>query len=243
MSEEGSMLYIGSWNDFEITNYYPEVKKFVFIDGQPRTEYTPENGKEKYEPDMYRSRFIEQIMKSSEENGFTRTSTKIVDHKYMDKIMNLEEKRMNKLPHLNPEKWIFENELTGQIIYYHISTSVPVNVGEELENDIQTCDKLFISGYNPSAFFLKSIKKPFTLIGSIDTYYELDEDDEFGEDKIFYQLEKNLEVVSMIHQYELIDKEDKQKIKVNNFKEIQKVSHQIWKKHFGDDSDDSDDES
>jgi hypothetical protein len=220
----GSMLYMGTWNDFEVTDDYTEVKKFIFVDGQPRSEFLPIDGIEKYEPEMYRDRFIDEILESSKKCGFTLKSTHIIDPGYVDKFMSEEEKRINTLPHLNPEKWIFENKERGQIVHYYISTLVPLNLSKELENDIETCDKLYVSGYHPPTFFLKSIQKPFTFIGATDTCYQIDEDDEEEKDNICREIIHNPEVKSMIGKYMIFDLKSKRKIQVKNFEEIQTKS-------------------
>ncbi len=222
--EEGSMLYMGTWDDFEVTDDYTEVKKFIFVDGQPRSEFFPDDGIEKYEPEMYRHRFIEEILESSKKSGFTLKSTEIIDPGYVDKFMSEEEKRINTLPHLNPEKWIFENVDRGQIVHYYISTLVPLNLSKELVKDIETCDKLYVSGYHPPTFFLKSIQKPFTFIGATETYYQIDEDDEEDKDNICREIIHNTKVKSMIGKYMIFDKKNKRKIQVKNFEEIQSKS-------------------
>jgi hypothetical protein len=230
--KEGSMLYMGTWYDFEVTDHYREVKKFIFVDGQPRTEFFPENGIEKYEPEMYRHQFIEEILENSKKSGFTLKSTHIIDPGYVDKFMSDEEKRINSLPHLNPEKWIFENEERGQIVHYYISTLVPLNVSEDLEKDIETCDKLYVSGYHPPSFFLKNIQKPFIFIASTETCYRVDNDDNYQKkDNICHEIVYNPEVKSMICNYVLFDKKNKRKMKMKNFEEIQTKSYENWYKN------------
>lgn len=238
MDKKGSMLYIGAWADFKITNYYLDVKKFIYVDGQPRTEFSPFGEIEKYEPEMYRHKFIERILKSSEKNGFTLTSTEVIDPSYIDRIMTFEDIGKERYPHINPEKWIFENEKTKQTIHYYISTSLPINISEKLKNDIKTCDKLYVSGYDPHSFFVEYMKKPFTFIGSSTTCFGAYDEDR--KETICYQLNHECShIESMINKYELIDQGNKLRMKVKNFHDLSERAYEVfeeWLENGGQDS-------
>ena len=168
------ILYTGAGLHTEIINHFKDVKEFVFIDSQPRTEY----GYRYYYKPFYRDIYDKLINKLENDN-----------FKLYDKIQltnNFEE--INK-PHLESTKLCFKNTNNIKLNYY-ISTSMPYDYydNEILQNEIKECDTLIISGHYPHFIFIEDIKKPFDLILYSNTFYikDLDkiEDDEDAKNTI-----------------------------------------------------------
>ena len=66
------ILYIGPWDHFEVTRHFDKIAEFVFIDTQPRSEFD----REIFDPEMYRTRFYDYIMKILTKNTKTRMINK-----------------------------------------------------------------------------------------------------------------------------------------------------------------------
>ena len=164
------ILYIGAGLHTEVINHFKDVKEFVFIDSQPRTEF----GHYYYYKPFYRD-IYDKLINKLENDHF----------KLYDKIQltnNFEE--INK-PHLESTKLCFKKDNSDIKLNYYISTSLPHDYydNELLQNEIKECNTLLISGHYPHYIFTYDIKKPFDLILYSDTAYiksieNIEEDEE-----------------------------------------------------------------
>ena len=163
------ILYIGTWSHFKVTMDLNEIKEFVFIDTQPRSEFDCEI----FDPVMYRTRFYDQIMKKSNEYGFELKSTLTLDKTYAYKIQADPD-----IPFVCPTLLTFEKAATNnsikQTIRYYISTNIMYNMSDILESDIKTCDSLIFSGYFPHKLILNILRKDITFYCYTQTVYEFD---------------------------------------------------------------------
>ena len=163
------ILYIGSWDHFEVTRHFDKISEFVFIDTQPRSEFDCEI----FDPEMYRTRFYDYILKKSKKIGFELISTTILDQKYSYKI-----KADPDIPFICPTLLTFEKAATStnikQTIRYYISTNIMYNMCDMLESDIKTCDSIILSGYLPHKLILNILSSDITIYCYTQTVYGFD---------------------------------------------------------------------
>ena len=160
------ILYIGTWDHFEVTEHFNETAEFIFIDTQPRSEFD----REIFDPEMYRSRFYDHIVKKSKKVGFELMSTMTLDPTYSDKI-----KADPNIPFVCPTLFVFSKTSTSkQTIRYYISTNIMYNMCDMLEADIKTCDSLIISGYFPHKLVLNILSSDITIYCYTQTAYGFD---------------------------------------------------------------------
>ena len=199
------ILYSGAGLHTEIINHFKDVKEFVFIDSQPRTEY----GHRYYYKPFYRDIYDKLINKLENDN-----------FKLYDKIQltnNFEE--INK-PHLESTKLCFKNNKDIKLNYY-ISTSLPYDYYDNdlLHNEIKECNTLLISGYYPHHIFTYDIKKPFHLILYSDTVYpktieDIEEDEQKSVIKYMFKYPQD------IKSYTYLDIDTGNKIIFNTYNEF-----------------------
>ena len=163
------ILYIGTWDHLEVTRHFGKTAEFVFIDTQPRSEFDSEL----FDPEIYRTRFYNQIMKKSKKYGFELISTLTLDRCYAHKI-----KANSDIPFICPTLLTFEKAATStsikQTIRYYISTNIIYNMINQLESDINTCDSLILSGYFPHKLVLTILNSDITIYCYTQTVYGFD---------------------------------------------------------------------
>jgi len=163
------ILYIGPWDHFEVTRHFDKIAEFVFIDTQPRSEFD----REIFDPEMYRTRFYDYIMKKSNEYGFELKSTMTLDKTYASKIQADPD-----IPFVCPTLLTFEKAASSnsikQTIRYYISTNIMYNMTDTLESDIKTCDSLILSGYFPHKLVLTMLSSDITIYCYTQTVYGFD---------------------------------------------------------------------
>jgi hypothetical protein len=163
------ILYIGTWDHFEVTKHFDQTDEFVFIDTQPRSEFDCEI----FDPEMYRTRFYDRIMKKSNKYGFDLKSIMNLDPSYSIKI-----KADPDIPFICPTILTFEKATASdrikQTIRYYISTNILYNMCDILEEDIKTSDGLILSGYLPNKLVLKMLSSDITIYCYTQTVYSFD---------------------------------------------------------------------
>jgi hypothetical protein len=163
------ILYIGTWDHFEVTMQFDKTAEFVFIDTQPRSEFD----REIFDPVMYRTRFYDQIMKKSNEYGFELKSTLTLDPTYASKIQADPDIQFVCPTLLTFEKAAISTNIK-QTIRYYISTNIIYNMSEQLESDIRSSDGLILSGYLPNKLVLNILSSNITIYCYTQTVYEFD---------------------------------------------------------------------
>jgi hypothetical protein len=157
------ILYIGSGTHLEPITHFPETKEFIFVDGQPRTEF----GCDYYYRGFYRKYFFLQLENKIKQLGLQITHRKLLSNKYEEiNVPNLESECL----FITNKKYKLRSSPN---IKYYISTSLPYDLYDnyDLQSDIETCDSLLICGYHPKRTIIKYIKKPINLIGYSNTYF------------------------------------------------------------------------
>jgi hypothetical protein len=100
------ILYIGAWDHIEVINYFPNCNEFILIDTQPRSEW---DEKDYLDEELYRHKFVDNIIKKCEKYGFILTEKIKLDPNYM----NID------LPYINPHLFIFKNmNSIFQVMYF-----------------------------------------------------------------------------------------------------------------------------
>lgn len=180
------LLYIGAGTHIEPVNHFKNTKEFVFIDTQPRSEY--DSFYPKFEKLFYKHTFYSTLVETCWEKGFMLEHIDEMDEKYYKKIMSFKKRiqyfiKGKKIPALiNPTLFVFRNTLTEQVIHYYISTNIQFNMNPILQEDIQSCDGIIVSGYHPTIELLQYIKRPIDFFGYSKTNYVIEKTDS-NEDK------------------------------------------------------------
>ena len=157
---ESFALYIGAGLDLKIIKNIPNVKKFVFVDSQPSSEFGLEECWLKdpsyifncfcpswtpFINDYYKPNFISDLKKTA-----------------VDENIKLVSEEVNK-------KLTFE--YNNQTIEYFVNISVPENLSS-IENDIENFNHLIVSGFFPHHSILDYTKKNITFWGNSNTIYK-----------------------------------------------------------------------
>jgi len=150
-----TLVYIGCGTDFDLLSKLPQIKEFVYIDCQPKSEY----GYIEYDTGYFHRK---KYMKNFSDN--------------IDKSF----KKINLIPSY-PD--IYFNFLTNQILYHYYSMPFPwtnrifkYNITKDdinkLTNLLANTTHLVIKGYNPSTKIFKYFNNnQITLITDKNTYY------------------------------------------------------------------------
>ncbi len=169
-------LYIGAGLDFLPAVHLSKIKNFIFVDCLPRKDPnqitdlllgTNKQNKNILEND----KFIENLVYTGELYGFERIQDKQVElEKYVQKSFTCIDKILyvlgiKKIPEFtNPTFIKFYNRKTGQNIKYYVSTEYPINLPDQLINDIKLCTTIISgSNYKYPRSTLKIINCPFNL--------------------------------------------------------------------------------
>lgn len=173
------ILYIGAGIHIEPVSHFKHTSDFVFIDTQPRSEFDSYNPK--FLDMFYRPKFFSRLVDNCIQQGFSLESTCSIDNSYYKKIMDVKNRLyylVKGLPHfINPTLLVFINHKTNQTIHYYISTNITHNMCPMLRLDIETCDALIVSGYNPELKVLTYLKEPISFFGYTKTHYIIENDD------------------------------------------------------------------
>ena len=194
MTDTKQILYLGAWDHFDPIIHFPNCKKFIYIDTQPRTEWDfyPNS----FDYNVYRNRFIDTINIKLAELNFDLIEITHIDPLYiknlcsynydfdtgksshlLSQLNDVELKNiLNKYQYITPHLFVYYNELTQQTIKYYISTNIKYTMTDELRNDIASSDSLICAGYSPDRLLLDYIIKPINFYGYTGTVYTPDED-------------------------------------------------------------------
>jgi hypothetical protein len=170
------VLYLGAGEHIEVVNYFPNCNEFVLIDTKPRSEH---DEKEYFYEEFYREHFLKTVIKKCEKHGFILNEIIELDSNYINTIKIIELKphniNMNRniinIPYINPHLLIFMNDSKKQTIKYYISTNILFNMYSVLEEDIKSCDTLYVAGYHPDIILLNYINKNINFVGDNNTVY------------------------------------------------------------------------
>jgi len=168
------ILYFGASLNIQTVRDFPNVKKFIFIDNQPRSK----SDRYYFSDRDYNNKFIDQLMIVTNDYGFYLSNIFILDETYHKKILNIKKMvyySFFQLPsNINPELYVFINDETKQEIKYYISTNVEYNMNYSLLCDIRDSDALILNEYIPNIKLFDYIDKMKILIGYFNTYFSSD---------------------------------------------------------------------
>jgi hypothetical protein len=220
MSTCTKLFYIGAGIHFQPVYDFPQVKEFIFMDAQPYTEHPTRY----FDRDIYRNKFMKEMISKAEVYGFTRLKEEVIDIRFFWTQLNWKQKIYYSIfsppPYVNPTCLTFENKITNQIVKYYVSTPFPFQNETHLQkllHDIQSCDGMILCGYFPKSKILNYLPKSITWIGYSTTCFELLEEYQ-DEDNIFVKMMnmKKEERNQFFHSYIYV--KDKVNIFTNEFK-------------------------
>ena len=186
------ILYLGPWHHIKPVHDFPQVKEFIFIDTQPRSEFD----NKLFYHGFYKQNFYDDLIHKCICFGFELKTEYVIDQNYYKSIFTLRQRLYyflwDVLPnHINPTLLTFYNETTKQTIKYYISTNIKYTMTPTLQQDIEEADALIVSGYHPNSKLLEYFTKPKIFIGYSNTWYDEDVDEDV-----------DASIISVLHQTE-----------------------------------------
>jgi hypothetical protein len=224
------LLYIGAGLDFSPVIHFSQVREFVFIDTQPRSEFDGHiyDGSLFFDG-FYRHKFIDLLVKNAAKFGFELVERIELDSDYHNQILTQEQKDfwgMNFLeifPDINPNLLIFLNSSTSQIVKYYISTNIKLNMCERIKMDIAETNGLIIAGYHPDKIILEYISKPIKLY-----CYYLDDVEVDNFNNLIYWGYNNLDKVKIFfNEIYVCDRRSGELTKCEDMYEVDKIANEI----------------
>ena len=195
IKHSNKILYIGAGCHIEPVTHFKHTNDFVFIDTQPRNEFDLYTYH--FSQFGYRTNFMRTLIDECAKYHFILKSSLEMDNQYYKKIISWKQYfhfLFHKTPkHINPTLLVFVNHNTKQSIYYYISTNIIFNMHPRLQQSIESCDGLIVSGYHPEKELLQYIKTPIHFYGYTNTYYMIGRSNFCNEEKnnIIYWLHLN----------------------------------------------------
>lgn len=167
------ILYMGAGKHIEVTTYFPNCKKFIFIDILPRNEYD-----DLFDIRLCHKTFVKDIVTKFLKFNFILIATQDLDEKYYNntaKLYYMDSYNTAKLNYMNPYLFEFYNHKTDTLIKYYMSTNILFNMNNILKNDIYNCDCIFNCGYHPNEYLKELLNTNITFVGCNTTCYKTDE--------------------------------------------------------------------
>jgi hypothetical protein len=192
MKYANKILYIGAGCHIKPVTHFKQTKEFIFIDTQPRSEN--ESIFPKFNKEFYKEHFINNLEAEFVNYGFTVDTFYKLDNKYFNKIISWKQYIyycFHKVPKfVNPMVIIFINKKTNQKVRYYISTNFQLNMNKILKNDINSCDGMIVSGYDPHVDILDFFDCPKIIFWYIGTDCVIDDNnlDTREKDRLSYFL-------------------------------------------------------
>jgi len=157
-------VYVGAGLDILPVLLNEDIKEFIYIDSQPKSEFGMLGFLEKR---FFRKNFLEQLNTVMHNNNFKQ---KISETNYLK----------------------YFNEDTKQNINYYINTPFPDKLNDKIIEHIRDSNVLICIGHDPDKQILEYMKQPFTFIGSTHTCYQHKKDNyETPEKSSFLELHNN----------------------------------------------------
>jgi hypothetical protein len=167
------ILYLGTWDHIEpaVNKQFNNVKEFIFIDTQPRSENDDSN----FIDGFYKQDYIQKLLDKCESLDYAYINKIVLNKNYYKQLLKKNEwsDYKNNYPDINPTLYIFKHRITGQKLKYYVSTNFEKNMTSELRKDINKTDALIVSGYFPKESLLDYFTKPKIFIGYTDTVFPI----------------------------------------------------------------------
>lgn len=208
------ILYIGAGTHIEIVDDFLNVKEFVFVDTNPRSDYDINY----FNYNDYDKNFCKILIDKCLDRNFKLCQSVLLEEYWKHKL-TWQEKLcycINNISELiNPTLLIFINEVTGQKIKYYISTSILYNMNYELKMDIRQSDGFIFDALSTHEKILHYFAEPKICIGYLENNYDIIKYNEntlihflnnnmcstFYYFKHFHLVENNFEEKNKIHVY------------------------------------------
>jgi len=160
-------VYIGAGLDLIPVLVCRDIKKFIYIDSQPFSEFGTDVYTKNYDKI---TASLETREKYEKNNLFGRFNFRF----RLDKLM-----KQNNFLLVSEKKYclLFKNDL-NQVIKYHISCAFPEFITDEIVEDIAQCNTLILCGHHPKKIILALMKEPKIIIGNCRTVYQDCDDEE-----------------------------------------------------------------
>lgn len=174
-----SAVYIGAGLDIIPIIVLTHIKKFIYIDSLPKSEY----GTFCFEDErFYNKKFIENLNKVMKNNNFDLLKQ---NENYLE---------------------FYEKDTKDRKVKYFINMPFPENLTDESIEEINNCDTLILSGYCPHKVLIELMPKLNNIIGNTHTVYIHDEyeDEDSKNNSVFEYLKNNPD-----YEYFLIKEKEK----------------------------------
>lgn len=168
------MLYFGAGLDVAVINIFPE-KDIVFIDAQPCSEFDGA-----YDVNFYRNDFMKRLLEKYGEIGFELVSEKMVST--IEPLEVLKE-GVEKPDYFEPTMLTFKRDDDSggeRMSRYYISSAFPDRLSLELNEEIDGCSELILSGFFPHLSVISRMMVPLKLFCDDGSVYDSVDDDDDG---------------------------------------------------------------
>lgn len=164
--------YIGAGLD-TVPLQYLNVKNFVFVDSQPRSDYRSD-----WENAYNKKKFFINLIERMRDINYDLISYETLAFISKDNV-----------PYINPGLVYFKND-KNQNVWYYYSHYFPNDITYYLVDHLEKCTILIANEYDPHIDILSHMKKCDTFIGFPNAIYQ--DSEIFGNEKqsTFYYLER-----------------------------------------------------
>jgi hypothetical protein len=157
-------VYIGAGLDVRPICAMKHIRKFIYIDSLPATEW-PSIDKEYW---RLQTDFIEKFCSKMQAINFECSTSSSLD---TDKPIMIH----------------FKNKENDIQVDYYMNIPFPTGVTEELQQELRELDTLIIAGHHPHKNILEMMKKPINIVCWEGTYYGKEECEEDSVIKKLYE--------------------------------------------------------
>jgi hypothetical protein len=178
-------VYIGAGTDLSPIQKLTHIKDFVYIDGQPFSEFGT------------RSHKCDPSFCSKDCIGFSRPS-------FLKRLKDKMEKINMNYKKISDNEIEFTNET--QRVTYFINTAIPDHI-ERVKDRINNFDNLIVVGHIPDSIILNYTTKPLVFWGNTNTSYTTSKHDEkYAEERVLlcYRMHRELPIKQKFYNFNLI---------------------------------------
>jgi hypothetical protein len=157
-------VYIGAGLDVRPISIMEHIRKFIYIDSLPVTEW-PDMNKDYWQ---LRTDFIEKLCSKMQAMKFECLTSFSLD---TDKPIMIH----------------FKNKKNDVQVDYYMNTPFPSGITKELQQELRKLDTLIIAGHHPHKNIIEMMKKPINIVCWEGTYYGKEECEEDSVIKKLYE--------------------------------------------------------
>jgi len=165
-----TLLYIGAYTDLVPVLFFKDIKIFIFIDCVPFSRYG--------NTVALKEEIMTTVYASINEINVFKDINQLGDNDFLSKL--------GRIMKQNNFSLIEENSIDSYLLYknqdrtikYYINRAFPQFLTKPIVKDIKECNILYISGYDPDKSVINFIRRPFTIIGTSNTVFSINESEE-----------------------------------------------------------------